>query len=93
MSDERRREFVNSVRGTLIVAKALAYAIATIDALPPDKQEASDRDDMVHILTGTKAFGQFKDVAVRSVEYYLGRKPDLTDHKTTSEFTVVRGGR
>ena len=33
-----------------IIAKALAYAIATIDALPENKREVSDRDDMVALL-------------------------------------------
>lgn len=91
MSEQKRQEFVSSVRGTYIVAKALAYAIAAIDALPREKQEASDRDDMVHILTQTKAFGQFKDIVVRDVAHHMGRAPDMTDHKT--ELTVVKGGR
>lgn len=37
-------------RDGYILAKALAYAINTIDGLPICQQEGSDRDDMMAIL-------------------------------------------
>ena len=37
-------------RDGYIIAKALAYAIAVIDRLPPELQERSDQDDMRQLL-------------------------------------------
>ncbi|HUK07777.1 MAG TPA: hypothetical protein VLX09_07930 [Stellaceae bacterium] len=37
-------------RDTYILTQALAYAIALIDALPPDRQESSNRDDMIRLI-------------------------------------------
>jgi hypothetical protein len=37
-------------RDGLIIAKALAYAIEAISALPPWRQEASDMSDMKRLL-------------------------------------------
>jgi hypothetical protein len=79
MSEAKRSEFVSSVRGNLIVAKALAYAIDAIDSLPPEKQERSDRNDMCHVLT--TVFGQWTDIVKQSVEHHTGRTLDLTDYK------------
>ncbi len=74
---------INSIRAHLVIAKALAYAVAMIDSLPSEKQEWSDRQDMVDILkTHFTMWGPF---VAQSVEFHTGHKPDLTDYKNVEK--------
>ena len=77
---QEKPQLINTVRGNLMIAKALAYAIAAIDALPDNMKEASDRDDMVHILTTN--FPQWMPLVAASVQCHTSRCPDLKDYKT-----------
>jgi hypothetical protein len=63
------------------IAKALAYAIAAIDGLPYEKQEVSDRDEMVALLL--EIAPKDRDLAILDdgVEQHLGRRPNLINHK------------
>jgi hypothetical protein len=76
-------------RDGLIVAKALAYAIAFIDSLPEEKQERSDRADMVALLHAAVSDPVQRERLARSVEANTGVLPDLTDWKAgdPSEWT------
>jgi hypothetical protein len=71
-------------RDGYIIAKALAYAIATIDSLPEKRQERSDRDDMVAILCALYPDPSGREDFARGVEAHTGRLPDLTDWKAGS---------
>jgi hypothetical protein len=42
-------------RDGYIIAKALAYAISVIDALPQGRQEGSDREDMARLLAAMRS--------------------------------------
>ena len=55
-------------RQKLIIAKALAYAIKTIENLPPRWREQSDMEDMKIILEGLGVYGQ---IALKSASYHL----------------------
>jgi ketosteroid isomerase-like protein len=58
-----------NLRRTLIIAKALAYAIETIKALPSLWQEASDAEDMRAIL---EEMGQpWVYLATQSAKHHL----------------------
>lgn len=89
MQEPDAKEFINSVRGNLVIAKALAYAMHTIDQLPTEKQEWSDRQDMAFILNN--ALGQFADLAAKAVEHHTGKALDMTDHKHKHEPHPVFG--
>jgi hypothetical protein len=41
-------------RDDYIIAKSLAYAISIIDALPQERQEGSDREDMARLLAAMR---------------------------------------
>lgn len=59
----------DNLRKTLVVAKALAYAIETIKALPPRWQEASDMADMESIL---KEIGEpWVEIAYQSAKHHI----------------------
>jgi hypothetical protein len=50
-SEYRKRKGVSVTgRDHTIVAQALAYAIAIINSLPEERQEASNREDMIRML-------------------------------------------
>jgi hypothetical protein len=66
-----------SMRGRLVLAKALSYAIATIDKLPARQQEWSDRQDMANLLMHHPAFYGFADVAWRSANHHTGNGIDV----------------
>ena len=68
-------------RDDLIVAKALAYAIAFMDSLPEEKQERSDRADMVALLHAAVSDPVQRERLARGVEVHTGELPDLTDWK------------
>ncbi len=68
-------------RDGLIVAKALAYAIAFMDSLPEEKQERSDRCDMVALLHAAVSDPIQRERLARGVEVHTGVLPDLTDWK------------
>lgn len=56
------------LRGMLVIAKALAYAILTIEKLPPRWQEYSDKEDMKMILAEMSVFGP---MAMDSAKHHL----------------------
>jgi hypothetical protein len=58
-----------TVRETYVMAKALAYAIKTIEALPRRWQEYSDKEDMKLILH--KHFSVFEPIVIGEVEHHL----------------------
>jgi hypothetical protein len=65
-----------------IIAKALAYAIAAIDAIPEERMiDVSDRDDMVAIFYALCPDPADREYYARGVEIATGRLPDLTDWK------------
>jgi hypothetical protein len=68
-------------RNGYLIAKALAYAIATIDGLPYEKQEVSNRDDMIALLT--QLVPKDRDLAklADGIEIHTGRRPNLVNHK------------
>lgn len=72
-------QFAASIRGQLVIAKALAYAMHTIDSLPPEKQEWSDRQDMACILS--EVYTNWVSIAAQAVEFHTGNPVDLVDHK------------
>ena len=72
--------FVNSIRGRLMVAKALAYAIGTIETLPLERQEWSDAQDMKFILN--ECFAEWATHVADAVEHHTGKRPDLIDGKS-----------
>jgi hypothetical protein len=69
------------MRDRYITAKALAYAIAAIDSLPPERQEWSDRNDMVELLCRQMPDPVQREALALSVQGHFGRPPDLTDWK------------
>jgi hypothetical protein len=60
---------INQLRITLVTAKALAYAIKTIEALPKRWQEWSDKEDMKMILHDV--FPMWEDIAKQSAEHHI----------------------
>lgn len=62
-------------RDGYIVRKALLYAVASIQNLPPEKQELSDMADMCRILRAD--IYPFAPHMVLSVEWHTGSRPDL----------------
>ena len=57
-------------RDDYIIAKALAYAIATIPHLPKAFQESSDRDDMLQLLRAVHPNAQhLLDLAADTVSH------------------------
>jgi len=69
-------------RDGIIISKALAYAIATIQALPPEKQEWSDMHDMIAILNAWHPNEFIREgVLAQTVEIHTGRRPVLIDEK------------
>jgi hypothetical protein len=69
------------MRDHYITAKALAYAIAAIDSLPPERQEWSDRNDMVELLHRMVPGEIQREALALGVEGHFGRPPDLTNWK------------
>jgi hypothetical protein len=77
----------NTGRDGLIICKALAYAIAAIEALPEEWQEWSDKEDVVNLLrfytdnadyfmTGARSHLERRGIAVEDGEMVLGPKPN-----------------
>jgi hypothetical protein len=65
-----------------VLARALTYAIATIDGLPDERrtqQVSDDRDDMVHMLHLMITDPALREKLAAEVEEVTGRLPDLTD--------------
>jgi hypothetical protein len=64
-----------------VLARALVYAIASIDGLPAEKREqvADDRDDMVHVLHLIVTDAALREKLAAEVEAVTGRLADLTD--------------
>lgn len=54
-----------------ITLKALAIAIRAIDAAPPERQPASDRDDMVRLLKAMAPNEVELEMYVRSAVYVV----------------------
>lgn len=74
----------NSIRGRLVLAKAIAYALSAIDLLPKNRQEWSDRQDMANILLTSFDPG-LAVMAVQSAEAHTAITIDVTDHKSDPE--------
>jgi hypothetical protein len=68
-------------RDGFVMAQALAYAIVCIDSLPEEKQERSNRDDMVALLHAMVPDPVQRERFARGVEAHTGVLPDLTDWK------------
>jgi hypothetical protein len=66
-----------------VLAKALVFTISTIDALPADlrRQQAPDRDDMVHMLHMMVPNAADRALLAEGVEAITGRRVDLTDRQ------------
>jgi hypothetical protein len=62
-----------------VLARALVYAVVTIDSLPEDRRPTEDRDDMVHILNMMIQCPVQREELAREVEQVTGRLADLTD--------------
>jgi len=62
-------------RDTYIIAKALAYGITTIDHLPKERQEGSDRDDMERLLAAMLPDDPERLELMRSVRAHMGFEP------------------
>ena len=75
-------EFLTT-RNTDFIAKALAYAIGAIDALPPGKGELSDRDDMAAILHHLLPNQSDRLNEAKNVEHHTGFRPDLEFCRTS----------
>ncbi len=60
---------MNGMREMYVTAKALAYAIKTIEALPPRWQEASDAEDMKAILH--KQFPMFEALVMQDADWHV----------------------
>ena len=69
-------------RDTLIVRKALAYAIGTIDSLPDKRQEKSDRDHMARILRAMMPDEFERNLLAHTVEVHTGRRPNFDPEPT-----------
>jgi hypothetical protein len=74
-----------TTRDSYIINKALAYAIAWIDSLPEEQQEASDRDDMVAVLIARIPSPLEREVLAHGVECHTGVLTDFTNWKLESE--------
>jgi hypothetical protein len=71
------------IREDLIIAKALAYAILTIESLPPRWQEWSDKEDMKVLLERAEVF---KDFVMSEAKHHLdGAKHGESRHAPTQE--------
>ena len=68
-------------RDGFIITKALAYAITMIDSLPAEKQEWSDRQDMVAIMKSNL----FAPSAVICSAIHTGFITDFVDMKRPSD--------
>ena len=64
-------------RDGYILAKALAYAIATIQSLPVIRQEASDCDDMCDILCHLVPSAEARGRMAREIGEVLQTSPSL----------------
>ena len=87
--DEKAQKFALGLRGQLIMAKALAYAMSAIDALPVERQEWSDRQDMAYMLG--ECFSAFAEMAAQSVAHHTGKPLDITDYKAKDEPHPISG--
>ena len=73
-----------SLRGSLVLAKPIAYALVNIDSLPRARQEWSDRQDMANMLL--HALPEFAaSAAVTAVEHHTETAVDVMDHKFDPE--------
>ena len=66
-----------------VLAKALVFTISTIDGLAAHlrRQQAPDRDDMVHILHMMMPNASDRALLAEEVESVTGRRVDLTDRQ------------
>jgi len=66
-----------------IFAKALAYAITTIDSLPRIRQEASDCDDMRRLLAAMRPNAKWHHMEIMAARQHMGFEQfflDFQDH-------------
>jgi hypothetical protein len=85
-------------RDRLILCKALAYAIETIENLPDQWQEVSDKEDMIALLDAlTKNAGHYRigarsHIERRGVKVVAGHV-DVADRETGTVVTGLFKGR
>jgi hypothetical protein len=71
-------------RDNIIIAKALAYAITTIDSLPRVRQEGSDRDDMLDLLSAMVPDEAQRSEIMQGARRHMGFEPffkEQQDHQ------------
>jgi hypothetical protein len=61
------------------LAKAILYALVVMDALPLDRQEAGERDDLVHMLHLIIQDPAHREALAVEVERKTGVLVDITD--------------
>jgi hypothetical protein len=64
---------------SIVLARALVYAVTTIDNLPEEKRVRGERDDMVHLLNLMIQDPVQREELAAEVEKVTGRLADLTD--------------
>ena len=64
-------------RDDYIIAQAMAYAIAMIDSLPPDKRELGNRMAMVMLLHHYAPDAEFREMILDGIEGHTGRRPSV----------------
>lgn len=64
-----------------ILPRAVSYALAWIDTLPPDRRVAGERDDLVWLLNILANDEALSARLAEEVRQRTGHLPDLTDNK------------
>ena len=67
-----------------LLAKAIIYALVTIDALPEERRRQDERDDLVHILNLMIQCPLEREQLAAEVEAITGPLVDLTDWRGRS---------
>ena len=60
-------------RDRSVIAKALCYTLCAVDSLPPEKQNASDRNHMMLLFRAMLSIDSY----AAGVESHTGRCPDV----------------
>jgi hypothetical protein len=62
-----------------LMAKAILYALVTLDALPEERRRPEERDDLVHVLHLMVQDPIEREELAAEVEAITGKLVDLTD--------------
>jgi hypothetical protein len=73
-------------RDGFIMAKALAYAITTIDSLPRVRQEGSDRDDMLDLLSAMVPDEAQRREIMLSARRHMGFEPFFKEPQDQQQY-------